>query len=102
MATMQPQDPSAMQDPAAGGMEGIEPAAPEGQGGYEVCIRVTPEGMSIGVEQPGAEMAEAETAYQPVASMQELVQAIATIIKSNGQMGNRAEEQAGFEQGFAG
>lgn len=100
MATM-PQDPAAMQDPAAGGMEGIEPAAPEGQGGFEICIKVMPDGqMSIGVEP--ASMEESETPYQPVQGMQDLVQQIHGIMQSGGQMPDRAAEQAGFDQGFQG
>lgn len=89
-----------MEDPAAGGMEGIEPAAPE-QSGFTICVKVSPEGLAVGIEPPeGAEGME-ET-YQPVASMQELMQTIASMIKSGGQPSSRAEEQAGFEQGFAG
>lgn len=97
------QDP-AMQDPAAGGMEGIEPAPDAAAGGYEICIKVTPDGqMSIGVEQPDPAAPEgAEGAYQPVQGMPDLLKQIQGIIQSGGKVADRAAEQQGFEQGFAG
>jgi hypothetical protein len=96
-----------MPEGQAGGMEGIEPGGQE-QSGYEICIKVGADGqMSIGVEQAKAEVAEGaaegqEGAYTPVQGMQDLMKQIAMILQSKGQMPDRADEQAGFEQGFSG
>lgn len=85
------------------GMDGIAPEGQQDAQAYEICIKVSAQGISVGVEpaaQEAAEPAEQEYPSQPVKSAEEAAQMVMKIIQSNGQMGGGdAEMQAGFAQG---
>lgn len=93
MAMMPPQDPMA-------GPDAAPEAAPDG--GYTVCLTVTPDGaMTVSVEPAAQEAAEAsEPAGTPVKGLQEAMSMIMDIVKNNGEMQSNGD--ADFAAGFGG
>jgi hypothetical protein len=92
------------QDPAL-----AQPATPEAadSGGYEICIRVSGDQISVGVESGDQEAgegasseagggmdAEGGTSYTPVADISEALAMAKDIFRNNGQMPQNEEDAA--------
>jgi hypothetical protein len=95
---LQPMQPAMAADPA------MEQEAP---GGFEICIRVGPDGeLSVGVEGAAAEAMEgaepAETGYQPAKNAKEALTMALYAIKNDGQLPDMAAQNAAFDEGFNG
>lgn len=98
-----------MMDENVAGAEGAEQP-----GGYEICIKVAPDGsMSVGVDMEGEESAppapgippaapemDDDASYQPVSSIKEAIQVVMDIYQNAGQMTNMAADNAEFDKGF--
>jgi len=77
----------------------------EAPGGYEICIRVSPDGeLSVGVEGDQAEAMEgakpAETGYQPAKNAKDALTMALFAIKNGGQLPDMAKQNAAFDEGF--
>lgn len=77
------------------------PEAPEDDGSYEICIRVSGDGsLSVGVEKGSAEeQGEDESAYKPAENIKDALTKALEIFRADGK--SEAADDA-FNAGFSG